>query len=94
MLVIGARFAAASVLMTVSTAFAIWSGHGGHPPLTIADAWIYFADWPMVLIHGIDFYVASGQAFLVNMIGWGFIGLVCGAWLYRRPNTIRPSPPV
>ncbi|MGC2304225.1 hypothetical protein [Candidatus Binatus sp.] len=88
----GLCFAAASIAMTISTAFAIWFGNGGRPPFTIADAWIYFAEWPMVLIHGIDFYVWSGQAFLVNMIGWSFIGLVCGAWLYRRPDQIRRSP--
>ena len=83
MLVIGARFAAASVLMTVSTAFAIWSGHGGHPPLTIADAYIYFAEWPMVLLHGIDFDVFSGESFLVNMLGWGLVGLLHGALFSR-----------
>jgi hypothetical protein len=72
-------FAAGSVAMTASTAFAIWFGHGGHPPLTVADAYIYFAEWPMVLLHGIDFYVCSGQSFLVNMVGWSLIGLLLGA---------------
>jgi hypothetical protein len=37
----GLWFAAASVAMTVSTAFAIWSGNGGHPPLNIADLDIF-----------------------------------------------------
>jgi hypothetical protein len=81
----GLWFAAASVAMTVSTAFAIWSGNGGHPPLNIADAWIFFADWPMVCIHGIDFSVASGEAFLVNAIGWSLIGSLLGA-LFQRSS--------
>ena len=68
-------FAVVNVAMTASTAFVIWFGHGGHPPLTIADAYIFFAEWPMVLLHGIDFEVFSGQAFLVNMVGWSLIGL-------------------
>ena len=81
--VIGLWFAAVSVAMTASTAFVIWFGHGGHPPLTIADAYIFFAEWPMVLLHGIDFQVASGQAFLVSMVGWSLIGLLLDA-LFRR----------
>lgn len=80
---VGLWFAVVSVAMTASTAFVIWSGHGGHPPLTIADAYIFFAEWPMVLLHGIDFDVFSGQAFLVNMVGWSLIGLILDA-LFRR----------
>jgi hypothetical protein len=89
---IGMWFAAASVAMTASTAFVIWFGHGGHPPLTIADAYIFFAEWPMVLLHGIDFEVFSGQAFLVNMVGWSFIGLLLGALFPRSSSsTSKPS---
>ena len=83
---IGLWFAAASVVMTASTAFAIWSGHGGHPPLTVADAYIFFAEWPMILLHGIDFEVCSGQSFLVNMVGWSLIGIILGALWPRSSN--------
>jgi len=72
-------FAAGSVAMTLSTAIVIWYGHGGQPPLTIADAYIFFAEWPMVLLHGTDFYVVSGQALLVNIVGWSVIGALLGA---------------
>jgi hypothetical protein len=85
-LLTGLYFAVVSIAMTVSTAFAIWFGHGGHPPLTFADAYIYFAEWPMVLLHGIDFDVFSGQSFLVNMIGWSLVGLLLGTLLSRRSS--------
>ena len=86
-LVTGLYFAAASFVMTFFTGFAVWSGHGGHPPLTIADAYIFFSDWPMVLLHGsIDFEIWGGEVFLVNMIGWSLIGLLCGAWFYRHSH--------
>jgi hypothetical protein len=84
-------FAVASIAMTISTAVAIWFGHGGHPPLTVADAWIYFADWPTVLLHGIDFYVASGQVFLVNLIGWSLVGLIIGG-LFPGSQSTEPMP--
>ncbi len=64
----GLYFAVGSVAMTVSTMLIVWLGNGGHHPLTIGDAYIYFADWPMVLLHGIDFEIASGQSLLVNAI--------------------------
>jgi hypothetical protein len=83
---IGLWFAAVSVAMTASTAFVIWFGHGGHPPLTMADAYIFFAEWPMVLLHGIDFEVVSGQSFLVNMLGWSLVGLILDALLRRLSN--------
>jgi hypothetical protein len=79
----GLYFAVVSVAMTTSTAFVIWFGHGGHPPLTIADAYIYFAEWPMVLLHGIDFDVFSGESIVVNMLGWGLVGLLHGALFSR-----------
>jgi hypothetical protein len=84
----GVYFAVGSVAMTVSTMVVVWLGNGGHPPLTIADAYIFFADWPMVLLHGSDFEIASGQSFLVNAIGWSVIGLLLGTWLYRRSGSV------
>jgi hypothetical protein len=86
--VTGLYFAVGSVAMTVSTMFVVWLGNGGHPPLTIADAYVWFADWPMVLLHGIDFEIASGQSFLVNAIGWSAIGLLLGTWLSRRSGSV------
>ena len=77
-------FAAGSVAMTLSTAIVIWYGHGGRSPLTIADAYIYFAEWPMVLLYGTDFYVVSGQALLLNIVGWSFMGALLGALSPRR----------
>jgi hypothetical protein len=77
-------FSAASILMTISTGLAIWSGNGGHPPLTAADAYIYFAEWPMVLLRGTNFEVCSTEAFFVNAVGWNLVGLLFGAWLFRR----------
>jgi hypothetical protein len=82
--VTGLYFAIGSVAMTVSTMVVVWFGSGGHPPLTIVDAYIYFADWPIALLHGSDFEIASRQSFLVNAIGWSAIGLLLGTWRSRR----------
>ena len=86
--VTGVYFAVSSIAMTVSTMVVVWFGNGGHPPLIIADAYIIFADWPMVLLHGTDFEIASGQSFLVNAIGWSAIGLLLGTWLSRRSGSV------
>jgi len=84
---VGGSFALASFAMTICAAFASWFGHGGRPSLNAADMVVYFADWPIVVVHGTDFYVTSLEALIVNTVGWaaiGVFGVICGDLIASR----------